>query len=267
MANELLRDASNLRRLVAELFGTFALVTVAAGGEVVTTAVGDVSPTARAVAPALLVMAMIYAIGNSSGAHYNPAVSLGFALRGAFPWEMVPAYWLAQFGGALLGAGFLRLAFPDVPDLGITRPHVGVGAALAFEVFLTTLLVTVALGTATRHELIGPNAAVAVGGTIALAGLIGGRVSGASMNPARSFGPALVGGATQHLWVYFVGPVLGAAAAVLLTAVVHPHKHGGELKAAGGEPSPQEEGQGESQNGQRQSAGHGHSRSRRGKQH
>src|SRR5436305_13150499 len=102
MANELQRDGNTLRRLVAEVFGTFALVTVAAGGEVVAHVVGDVSPAARAVAPALLVMAMIYAIGNCSGAHFNPAVSLGFALRGAFPWEMVPAYWLAQFVGAML---------------------------------------------------------------------------------------------------------------------------------------------------------------------
>src|SRR5438034_7925551 len=213
MAGELHRDANTLRRLAAEVFGTFALVTVAAGGEVVATVTGEVSPAARAVAPGLLVMALIYAIGNASGAHYNPAVTLGFALRGAFPWEMVPAYWLSQIAGALLAGGFLRLIFPEAPDLGVTRPHAGVAAGLAIEVLLTGLLLVVALGTATRYVLIGPNAAIAVGGTIALSGLVGGPVSGASMNPARSLGPALVGGTTQHLWVYVLGPAVGAIAA------------------------------------------------------
>jgi aquaporin Z len=269
MAAAIQSDLNTLRRVAAEVFGTFALVTIAAGGEVIAHVVGDVSPAARAVAPALLVMAMIYAIGNCSGAHFNPAVSLGFALRGAFPWEMVPPYWLAQFAGALLAGGFLRLIFPDARDLGATHPHVGVAAALAFEAFLTTLLVTVALGTATRHSLIGPNAAVAVGGTIALAGLIGGPVSGASMNPARSFGPALVGGTTQHLWIYFLGPAVGAVTAVLLTAVLHPHKHDGEQKAAGGEPPPREEPATDEHvpNGRQQRTDGGKGRSRRGTHH
>jgi MIP family channel proteins len=268
MANEVQRDPNYFRRLTAEVFGTFALVAVAAGGEVVAKVVGDVSPAARAVAPALLVMAMIYAIGNCSGAHFNPVVSLAFALRGAFPWETVPAYWLAQVVGAVLAGGFLRLVFPDAPDLGATLPHAGTGAALAFEVFLTTLLVTVALGTATRHELIGPNAAVAVGGTIALAGLIGGPVSGASMNPARSLGPAVVGGTTQQLWIYFLGPAVGAVLAVLLTAVIHPHKHDGEHKAAGGDHPPQEENASDEHvpNG-RQRTDRGRNRSRRGTHH
>src|SRR5439155_25367251 len=127
---------------------------------------------AREVARGLLLMAMVYAIGNTSGAHYNPAVTLGFALRGALPWEMVSAYWLSQIAGALLAAGFLRLILPDAPDLGVTRLHTGVSAGLAIEAFLTGLLVIVALGTATRYVLIGPNAAIAVGGTIALSGLV-----------------------------------------------------------------------------------------------
>jgi aquaporin Z len=269
MVNQLQLDAITLRRLVAEVFGTFALVIVAAGGEVVANVVGDVSPAARAVAPGLLVMAMIYAIGNCSGAHFNPAISLGFALRGAFPWEMVPAYWLAQIIGALLAGGFLRLVFPGAADLGATHPHAGVAVALAFEVLLTTLLVTVALGTATRHELIGPNAAVAVGGTIALAGLIGGPVNGASMNPARSLGPALFGGTTQSLWIYLLGPALGALAAVILAAVVHPHKHDSEHKAAGGDPPPREEQVTDEHvpNGQQQPTDSSQRRRRRGTHH
>src|SRR5947209_8262585 len=157
-------EPNTARRLAAELFGTFALVAVAAGGEVVAGLTHEVSPAARAVAPALVVMALVYAIGNASGAHFNPAVSLAFALRGASPWEQLPAYWVAQAAGAVLAAGGLRLAFPDAPDLGATQPHLGVGPALAAEVGFTCLLVTVALGTATRHQLLGPNAAIAVGG-------------------------------------------------------------------------------------------------------
>jgi MIP family channel proteins len=231
-------ESDTARRLVAELFGTSALVVVAAGGETIGSLTGAVSPAARAVAPGLLVMALIYAIGNASGAHFNPAVTFAFALRRAFPWEAVPAYWVAQVAGAVLGAGLLRLAFPDAPDLGVNRPHVGVGSVLILEVFLTCLLVAVALGTATRYQLFGPNAAIAVGGTIALAGLIAAPAGAASMNPARSLGPAVVAGETRHLWVYFLGPFLGALAAVLLTAVIHPHKHTCEREAAGGDGPP-----------------------------
>lgn len=225
-----------LRRLFAEAVGTFALTLVAAGGEVIgALSHGEVGPAARAVAPGLLIMALIYAVGNCSGAHFNPAVTVAFSLRRAFRWKRVPGYWAAQLPGAVLAAAVLRGLFGVVNDLGATEPHYGAGAALAMETLLTWLLVLVILGTATRHELIGPDAAVAVGGTIALCGLFAGPVSGASMNPARSLGPALVAGDLYGMWVYLIGPFAGAALAVATTAILHRRRPAPEAKAAQGE--------------------------------
>ncbi len=205
------------RRLFAELLGTFALTLVAAGGEVFAViSGGEVSPAARAVAPGLLVMAMIYTLGNQSGAHFNPVVTLAFTLRQDFPWKRVPGYWGAQFVGAVLAALLLRVLFGLVGHLGATFPHHGTIEALVMEVVLTFLLVTVILGTATNHRLTGPNAALAVGGTIALLALIAGPISGASMNPARSLGPFLVSGQLGDSWIYIVGPFVGGLLAVLV---------------------------------------------------
>ncbi len=230
------QEASLFRRLFAELFGTFALVTVAAGADTIAALTdGEVTPIARAVAPALVVMALIYAIGNVSGAHFNPAVTLAFAARRDFPWRLMPAYWAAEFAGALLAATLLRALFGTVGHLGATQPKHGVGIAFAMEVVLTLFLVTVILGTATRNRLIGPNAAIAVGGTIALCGLVGLPVSGASMNPARSVGPALVGGDTAHWWIYVAGPLCGALLAVVLTWIMHGGRKPMEEAAAGGD--------------------------------
>lgn len=208
-----LKDES--RRLLAELLGTFALTLVAAGGEVIAVVSGGaVSPAARAVAPGLLVMAMIYTLGSESGAHFNPVVTLAFTLRQDFPWKRVPGYWGAQLIGAVLAALLLRALFGLVGNLGATVPHYGTIEALVMEVVLTFLLVTVILGTATNHRLTGPNAAIAVGGTIALCGLFAGPISGASMNPARSLGPFLVSGQLTDAWIYVVGPFAGALVAV-----------------------------------------------------
>lgn len=230
------KEASLPRRLFAEIFGTFALVTVAAGADTIAALTdGEVTPVARAVAPALMVMALIYAVGDVSGAHFNPAVTLAFAIRRDFPWRLVPAYLAAEFGGALLAAALLRSLFGTVGRLGATQPKHGVGIAFVIEIVLTLLLATVILGTATRHRLIGPNAAIAVGGTIALCGLIGLPVSGASMNPARSLGPALVGGATAHWWIYVVGPMAGSLLAVVCTWIMHGGRKPTEEDAAGGD--------------------------------
>jgi aquaporin Z len=205
------------RRLFAELLGTFALTLVAAGGEVIAViSGGEVSPAARAVAPGLLVMAMIYTLGSQSGAHFNPVVTLAFTLRQDFPWKRVPGYWGAQLVGAVLAALLLRVLFGLVGHLGATFPHHGTIEALVMEVVLTFLLVTVILGTATNHRLTGPNAALAVGGTIALLALIAGPISGASMNPARSLGPFLVSGQLGDSWIYIVGPFVGGLLAVLV---------------------------------------------------
>ncbi|MBX6342341.1 MAG: aquaporin, partial [Thermomicrobiaceae bacterium] len=206
-----------LARLAGELFGTFALTMVAAGGEVIAAVShGEVSPAARAVAPGLMVMALIYAVGDVSGAHFNPAVTFAFALRRVFPWCQLPAYWLAQLAGALLAAGLLRLLFGRAAHVGATRPEHGALTAVVMEVVLTLFLVTVILGTASRGMVVGPNAALAVGGTIALDGLFAAPISGASMNPARSLGPALLGGTMGTAWIYLLGPLAGAALATLL---------------------------------------------------
>jgi aquaporin Z len=225
-----------LRAMLAELIGTFALTLVAAGGDVIAAlSSGTVSSASRAVAPGLIVLALIYAIGNDSGAHYNPAVTFAFALRKAFPWRWVPSYWGAQFVGAGSAAILLRTLFGAIASNGVNHPHYGSATALVMETVLSFLLVLIILGTATRYSLIGTDAALAVGATIACAGLFAAPVSGASMNPARSLGPALVNGTLGDAWIYLLGPGLGAALAVGVTSALHHQHHRGEQKAAQGE--------------------------------
>jgi aquaporin Z len=210
------------RRMLAELLGTFALTAVAAGVDMAAAlAPGEVDHVARALAPAVLVLALIYAIGDVSGAHLNPAVTAAFALRGIFPWRLVVPYWLAQLAGAILAALVLRSVLGDVAHVGANEPHVAASAALAIEVFLTAVLVTVILGTADRKGLVGTEAAIAVGAAIAMCGLVGLSLSGASMNPARSLGPALVAGQLGQAWIYVAGPLIGAAVAVAVAFALH----------------------------------------------
>lgn len=203
------------RRLFSEVLGTFMLVLVAAGGAILH-AKGQISLAAAVVAPGLMVMAVILFMGAVSGAHLNPGVSLGFAVRGDFPWKRVPWYIAAQLLGASLACLFLLAVFGNVEHLGATLPGPGYHAwqALLMEIALTAVLVSVILGTASGAQNVGSFAALAVGGYIALAGLWSAPVSGASMNPARSFGPALVSGDWTSYWVYVVGPLVGAAIAV-----------------------------------------------------
>ena len=207
-----------------------------AGGEVVArVSRGEVSPAARAVAPGLVVAALIYSVGDVSGAHFNPVVTLAFAIRRVFRWGYVPVYWTMQFGGAVVAALVLRALFGRVADAGASRARFGVDRAFVFEIILTGILVFVVVSTATRHRLIGNDTALAVGGTIALCGLFAAPISGASMNPARSVGPALVAGATKDLWLYVAGPVLGALVAVALATFLHPHRTRAEHEAAEGD--------------------------------
>jgi MIP family channel proteins len=226
-----------VRRLSAEAFGTFALVFVAAGADTLATvSSGQVSFAARAVAPALLIAAMIYAIGDVSGAHFNPAVTLAFAVRGLFPARLVGPYWAAQLVGAVAGALLLRAMFGAASAAGISTPHIASGTAVVLEATFTLLLVTVVLGTADRARIVGPDAALAVGATITLCGLIGLPVDGASMNPARSLGPAIVGGDGSNLWIYLVGPIAGGLLAVALARLLHgpPEMEGEAAEAAQG---------------------------------
>ena len=226
------------RRLMAETMGTFALVFVAAGADVMAVVSGgQIGSAARAVAPALMVAALIYSIGDVSGAHFNPAISLAFSVRRLFPIAWLPLYWAAQLAGAVAAALLLRALFGSTIEAGVSTPHVAPATAVAIEAVLTTLLAVVALGTADRHRIIGPNAAIAVGATIAMAGLIALPVEGASMNPARSFGPAVVAGDVADLWIYVVGPVVGALVAVAVLWLLHgaPGRDRGPREAAQGE--------------------------------
>jgi aquaporin Z len=203
------------RRLFAEALGTFLLVLAAAGGGVLH-AKGQISLSAAVVAPGLTVMAVILFMGAVSGAHLNPVVSIAFALRRDFPWYRVPWYVLSQLVGATLAALFLVAVFGNVEHLGATLPGPGYRAwqAWLLEIVLTAGLVSVILGTASRAQNVGSVGALGVGGYIALAGLWAAPVSGVSMNPARSFGPALVSGDWSAYWVYVVGPLAGAVIAV-----------------------------------------------------
>lgn len=209
-------EGSEWRRLFAELLGTFLLTFVAAGADVISAATGNsIGHFGKVVAPALLIMALIYTIGDVSGAHLNPAVTVAFTLRRDFPWRRVPGYWLAQLVGATLAAGLLRILYGDVGHLGATlpNPHVGDLPALVMEFALTSMLVLVILGTAHNHRIVGHNAALAVAATIAFTGIFASPVSGASMNPARSFGPDLIGGTLGTMWIYIAGPLAGAVVA------------------------------------------------------
>jgi aquaporin Z len=225
------------RRLGAEVFGTFALVFVAVGADAMAVVSGgEVGPAARAVAPALMVAALIYAISDASGAHFNPVVSLAFALKRLFPARWLGPYWAAQAGGAILAALVVRALFGEQLAAGVSTPHVATPAAVAIEAILTLLLVTVILGTADRARIVGPDAALAVGATIALCGLIAIPIEGASMNPARSLAPAIVAGRLDDVWVYLVGPLFGAVLAVAVNALLHGPIHEREsAKAAQGD--------------------------------
>jgi aquaporin Z len=215
------REPHNLtyewRRLFSELFGTFLLVLVAAGGGVVNAVhPGSVPLDARVVAPALMVVGIIYFMGMVGGAHLNPAVTLSFAARGNFPWKRVPMYLVCQIAGALIAVLALRGLFGNVGFLGATLPTPGMALwkAAVVEGLLTLGLVSVILGVSSGARNVGANAALAVGGYIALAGLWAAPVSGASMNPARSFAPELISGHWHAWWIYMVGPIAGGMAAV-----------------------------------------------------
>ena len=205
------------RRLFSELYGTFLLVLVAAGGGMMSQAFPNtISRQAAVVAPGLMVMGIILFMGKVSGAHLNPAVSLAFALRSDFPWRRVPGYIVVQLIGAALAAWFCQAVINVSATYGSNYPAHGYSAwsAVCMEGVLTLGLVSVILGTASGAQNIGIVGAFGVGGYIALAGLWGSPISGTSMNPARTFGPDLIGANFTDYWVYVVGPLAGALVAV-----------------------------------------------------
>ena len=222
------------RRLFSELLGTFFLVLAAAGGGMMGHAFpGVISHGAAVVAPALTVMAIILFMGKISGAHLNPAVSIAFALRRDFPWWRVPGYIIVQLAGAFLAALVLHAIINISAMYGSNYPAHGYSNLSAFwmELILTMGLVSVILGTASGAQNVGIIGAFAVGGYIALAGLWGSPISGASMNPARTFGPDLASTTFTGYWVYIAGPIAGAAIAVVIAFVLR--GMGGDKAALG----------------------------------
>src|SRR4029450_1761593 len=225
------------RWLVGEILGAFFLVLVGAGGGVVdAVSNGAIGRGASVTAPGLMVLAIILFMGAISGAHRNPPVTVGFALRGDFPWRRVPGYLVAELLGATLAVLLLRAMFGEVGSLGATEPGPGIsdGQAMLMELLLTVGLFSVILGTASRSQNLGPLSALGVGAYIVLAGLWSSPISGASMNPARSFGPDVVLGNFDHYWVYVAGPLLGAAIAVGFAFVLRGRGEAGGAAAAQG---------------------------------
>jgi aquaporin Z len=220
--------AYEYRRLFSELLGTFFLVLVAAGGGILH-GEGQISLAAAVVAPGLMVLAIILFMGAVSGAHLNPVVSMAFAMRGDFPMRRVLGYIIMQVIGATLACLFLLAVFGNIQHLGATLPGPGYHDWQAFlmEIVLTGGLLSVILGTASAAQNVGALGALGVGGYIALAGLWSAPVSGTSMNPVRSFGPALVSGDWSAYWVYLAGPVIGATIAVGCAVI---------LRGPGGDP-------------------------------
>ena len=209
-------EARLQHRAAAEFIGTFALVFAGAGAIVVNELRHDaITHVGIAATFGLVIMVMIYAVGHISGAHFNPGVTLGFAVARHFPARDVVPYWLAQFSAAVLAALVLRAMFGDVAGLGATLPSGSDMQSFWLEVILTFFLAFVIVSVATDTRAVGQAAAIAIGGTVGLEAMFAGPISGASMNSARSLGPALVSGEFTSLWLYLVAPPIGAVLGAL----------------------------------------------------
>ena len=205
------------QKVGAEFVGTFALVFAGCGAIMVDALTnGGISHVGVALVFGLVITVMIYATGHISGAHFNPAVTLAFAGTGRFPWREVGPYLLGQIAAAVLAAAALRAILGPAASLGATLPAGVAMQSLALEVVLTFFLMFVIAAVATDSRAVGQMAGVAIGGTVALAAMFGGPISGASLNPARSLGPALVSGSVEHVWLYLLGPIVGAAAGAVV---------------------------------------------------
>lgn len=222
-------SVSLARRAAAEGLATFALVFAGCGAIIANTVYdGTLGAVGVSLVFGLIIMVMVYATGHLSGAHINPAVTVAFALTRHFPRRDAAAYVAAQLLGATAGALALLAVWTDMPaQLGSTVPSVDASSAFAYETILTSFLMFVIMAVATDARAVGAAAAIAIGGTVGLDALFGGPVTGASMNPARSFGPALVSGEWTDFWVYVIGPVLGAALGAIAYQIVR-GEHPGE---------------------------------------
>ncbi len=208
--------SSFARALVAEALGTFALVFAGAGAIMVDAKTHALGHVGVAITFGLVIMAMIYAVGHVSGAHFNAAVTFAFALTRHFPWTRAVGYWGAQFVGAVAAAAVLRGSLGKIADVGATQPSGSQAQSFLWELVLTAILMFVIMAVATDTRAVGEAAAIAIGGTIGLDAMFGGPISGASMNPMRSIGPALVSGNLHALWLYIVAPIVGASLGAVL---------------------------------------------------
>ena len=210
------------RRAAAEGIAAFALVFAGCGAIVADDVYGGaLGVVGIALVFGLVIMVMVYATGHLSGAHINPAVTIAFSLTRHFPAREAASYVAAQLAGAIAAAVLLLAIWPEKPaELGATVPSVGAGSALAYEVVMTAFLMFVIMAVATDTRAVGAAAAIAIGGTVGIDAIFGGVVTGASMNPARSIGPALASGESADLWIYLVGPLAGAALGALAYTLV-----------------------------------------------
>lgn len=213
-------SAGIFRRVLAECIGTYALVTAGCGAIMVNSSTGTLGHTGVAVTFGLVIMVMIAATGHLSGAHFNPAVTVAFALTRHFAWRDVPVYIGGQLAGATLGAITLRALLGHIASLGATMPSGSVSQSLGVEILLSAVLMFVIMAVATDTRAVGQLAALSIGATVALDALWAGPISGASMNPARSLGPALVAGLWADQWLYIVGPITGAVIGATLYQLI-----------------------------------------------
>lgn len=210
-----------MKKYISELIGTFSLVFCGTGAMTVNeVTAGDVTHVGVAITWGLIVMAMIYAFGEISGAHFNPAVTIAFAYAKKFAWKEVPKYIVMQLVGAVLASLVLLYLFPDAEFYGATIPTLDMWRAFVFELLLTFFLMLVIINVSTGSKEVGTMAGIAIGGVVLLEAMFAGPMTKASMNPARSFAPALVSGHYEHLWLYMTAPIIGALLAVLSCKLV-----------------------------------------------
>lgn len=200
-----------VRALAAEATGTFALVFAGCGAVMINAKTHQLGHVGVAVTFGLVIMVGVYAVGHISGAHFNAAVTFAFALTRHFSWTKAAGYWCAQLVGAVAAAALLRGSLGNIAHTGATLPSGSQGQSFVWELVMSALLMFVVLAVATDTRAVGEAAAIAIGGTIGLDSMFGGPVSGASMNPMRSLGPALVSGDLHALWIYILAPILGAS--------------------------------------------------------
>ena len=209
------------KRFISEIIGTFALVFCGTGAMVINDFTGGtVTHVGVAITFGLIIMGMIYAFGDISGAHMNPAVTIGFAYAKKFPWKEVPAYVLAQLIGAFLASGILLYLFPESQTLGATLPGLPALKVFILEIILSFFLMVVIINVSTGSKEIGVVAGIAIGSVVLLEAMFAGPITGASMNPARSIAPAVVSGNIADLWIYIFAPIIGCVLAVVSCKLV-----------------------------------------------